>query len=98
MLYNEFICVHVFQIVWYHRNGFHKLNKLQTTNRETAMTDGRPGPWASPTRRRAERTADDADDERLPLDAVDDDDEELEVPNGQVRFASRLAASGNNEK
>ena len=44
MLYNEFICVHVFQIVWYHRNGFHKLNKLQTTNRETAMTDGRPGP------------------------------------------------------
>ena len=60
------------------------------------MPDGRPGPWASPTRRSERAVLDDADDGTL--GAVEDDEEELEVPRAHVRLASRLAASGNKEK
>lgn len=84
--------------MWYHRNGFHKLIKLQTTSRQTARLDGRPGPWTSPTRRSERAVLDEADDERLSLEAVEDDGEEPEAPRGHVRLASRLAASGNKEK
>lgn len=52
------------------------------------MMDGRPGPCASRTAdgKKLDAADDDADKERLPLDAVDD---EPEAPSGHVRLANR---------